>query len=511
MSTFDVRVHNVLINKLSKGRSYTVRWVVAGESFRDTFATRGLADSFRSKLVIAQRKGVAFDEACGLPEPMARALKTRSWYKHAVDYVDVKWPRASAKHRKGIAETLATVTPALLSTDRGVPSDKMLRKALYGWSFNKGRRDAGEVPAELAATVRWLESNTVDLSALADAALVRKVLDTLALLMKDGKAAAPATIARKRAVFSGALKYAVELRLLETHPLSLVSWVAPKHNDEIDRKAVVNPKQARDLLAAVSARVPELEAFFGCMYYSALRPEEVLNLRDDEYERPTKKGGWGVLHLTGSTVDHTPAGGAFAVAMGAKVGLVETRSRLDLPPADQDRLDALLAEAWQHAGGYRIEQWSGVSAEKYLVDLAYLEGRYVLDAPMGDLAAEPEKFDAERFLAAEQHRVAIGRTPIQTGAVHEASGRMIALTFIAGSDDTPSQAWQNLTLVHPEHRGHRLGLIVKLENLRYIRQLRPELTGIDTINAAENERMLAINVAMGFRPADSWIEWQLSL
>ena len=302
MSTFDVRVHNVLINKLSKGRSYTVRWVVAGESFRDTFATRGLADSFRSKLVIAQREGVAFDEACGLPEPMARALKTRSWYKHAVDYVDVKWPRASAKHRKGIAETLATVTPALLSTDRGVPSDKMLRKALYGWSFNKGRRDAGEVPAELAATVRWLESNTVDLSALADAALVRKVLDTLALLMKDGKAAAPATIARKRAVFSGALKYAVELRLLETHPLSLVSWVAPKHNDEIDRKAVVNPKQARDLLAAVSARVPELEAFFGCMYYSALRPEEVLNLRDDEYERPAKKGGWGVLHLTGSTV-----------------------------------------------------------------------------------------------------------------------------------------------------------------------------------------------------------------
>jgi hypothetical protein len=95
--------------------------------------------------------------------------------------------------------------------------------------------------------------------------------------------------------------------------------------------------------------------------------------------------------------------------------------------------------------------------------------------------------------------------------VHEASGRMIALTFVAGNDDTPSQAWQNLTLVHPEHRGHRLGLIVKLENLRYIRELRPELTGIDTINAAENERMLAINVAMGFRPADSWIEWQLTL
>ena len=219
----------------------------------------------------------------------------------------------------------------------------------------------------------------------------------------------------------------------------------------------------------------------------------------------------GRKHLTGSTVDHTPDGGAFAVAMGARVGLAETRSRLDLPPADQERLDALLTEAWQHADGYRLVQWSGVSAEEYLADLAYLESRYTLDAPMGELATEPEKIDAARFLAAEQHRVAIGRTPFQTGAVHEGSGRMIAWTFIAGSDDTPSQSWQNLTLVHPEHRGHRLGLIVKLENLRYIRAHRPELTGIDTINAADNERMLAINVAMGFRPADSWIEWQLSL
>ncbi|MFY1688042.1 tyrosine-type recombinase/integrase [Plantactinospora sp. WMMB782] len=302
MSTFDVRVHSVLVNKLAKGTSYTVRWVVAGKPYRDTFATRALADSFRSKLVVAQREGVAFDETCGLPEPMARARNARSWYDHAIAYVDVKWPRASAKHRKGIAEALATVTPALLSTSRGAPDEKAIRAALYGWSFNKTRRDAGDPPAELATAVRWLESNTVDLTALTDAALIRKALDTIALRMKDGGAASASTIARKRAIFSGALKYAVELRLLEVHPLSLVSWVAPKHDDEVDRKAVVNPAQARALLAAVANRTPELVAFFGCMYYAALRPEEVLNLREDEYERPKVKGGWGVLHLTGSTI-----------------------------------------------------------------------------------------------------------------------------------------------------------------------------------------------------------------
>ncbi|WP_157744342.1 hypothetical protein [Micromonospora viridifaciens] len=62
-----------------------------------------------------------------------------------------------------------------------MPSDKALRAGLYGWVFNKARRDAGEPPADLAAAVRWLTANTVDPAALADAALVRKALDTLAL------------------------------------------------------------------------------------------------------------------------------------------------------------------------------------------------------------------------------------------------------------------------------------------------------------------------------------------
>ncbi len=111
----------------------------------------------------------------------------------------------------------------------------------------------------------------------------------LALRM-DGAPASPSTIARKRAVFSGALKYAVELRLPDAHPMSLVSWTAPKTADEVDRRAVVNPAQARALLTEAGRAVPELEAFFGCMYYAAPRPGDVLHLREDEYERPTGVG-----------------------------------------------------------------------------------------------------------------------------------------------------------------------------------------------------------------------------
>src|SRR6266498_1652762 len=127
MSTYDVRVWGILRNKTAKGATYTVRWTVAGKARRETFATRALAESFRSRLVVAQREGVAFDEASGLPEPMARERNTRSWYEHAMAFVDMKWPRASAKHRKSIAEALTTVTPALLATDRGAPADATIR------------------------------------------------------------------------------------------------------------------------------------------------------------------------------------------------------------------------------------------------------------------------------------------------------------------------------------------------------------------------------------------------
>lgn len=229
---------------------------------------------------------------------MVRELNSRTWYEHAVAFVDMKWPRAAGKHRRSIAEALATVTPALLATDRGVPGEQDMRRALYTWAFNKVRRDAGDPPAELAPAVKWLASNTVRLTDLSDAGLVRKALDALATRL-DGQLAAATTVARKRAVFYSALRYAVELKLIESHPMDHVQWTAPKSNDEVDRRSVGNPRQAIDLLDAVHQVEPRLLAFFACMYYAALRPAEALHLRVDECEIP--EDGWGWLRLTGST------------------------------------------------------------------------------------------------------------------------------------------------------------------------------------------------------------------
>ncbi|WP_436525339.1 tyrosine-type recombinase/integrase [Actinoplanes sp. HUAS TT8] len=303
-TSFDVKIwaiqeHQGKDRKTGKPRStYRVRWVVAGHVFGESFKTRALAESQWAKLLTAQRQGVAFDEASGLPEPMARERNSRSWYDHAIAFVDMKWPRAAAKQRMSIAEALANVTPALLKTERGVPTETAIRRALYGYSFNKARRDASPPPDDLAPAVRWLAVNTVSLNDLQDAAVVRKALDALSLRL-DGKQAAATTIARKRAVFYGALRYAVELRLLPAHPMANVQWITPKSDDEVDRRSVVNPGQALHLLAVVAERHPRLVAFFALLYYAALRPAEALHLRIEDCELPEE--GWGMLRLSGST------------------------------------------------------------------------------------------------------------------------------------------------------------------------------------------------------------------
>src|SRR6185436_2555263 len=116
-------------------------------------------------------------------------------------------------------------------------------------------------------------------------------------------------------------------------------------------------------------------------------------------------------------------GGAFAEALGARGALPETRSRLDLTTVDRDQHAAMLADAWTHAAGYRLVRWLGMPADDHLDDIAYLDSRMVQDAPMGDLAVEPEKVDADRIRRSEQTRLDRGLDRFHSGMIHQATGR----------------------------------------------------------------------------------------
>jgi hypothetical protein len=235
MSSYEFRMWG--IRKRDRQKPYQVRWLVAGRSHAETFVTRALAESFRAELMSAARAGEAFDEVTGLPESRARDVP---WFDHAVAYVDTKWPRAAAKSRKSIAEALTTVTMALLLPRRGRPDDALIRRALFGWAFNTGRRTAGTPPAEIAETLSWVAGASRPVSSLRDLAVIRSVLDALTVRL-DGKPAAATSVYRKRAVFYNALGLAVERRLLLNNPVDQVQWTAPDVAEAVDRRVVASP------------------------------------------------------------------------------------------------------------------------------------------------------------------------------------------------------------------------------------------------------------------------------
>ncbi|MEU3274524.1 integrase [Saccharomonospora sp. NPDC006951] len=307
--SYEVRVWGLKPRKTKDGKvtSYGVRWKIAGRPlFQRSFKAKAAADSFRADLLSAQRKGEAFDTKSGLPVSMDRTGRELPWFELAQRYIDMKWPHAAAKSRSGNADTMATATMAMLSTERGKPTDSVLRKAMTGWAFNTKRRNSDK-PFEIERALRWLEQNTAMVSSLDDTAVVRRVLSRLALKM-DGSPASAKTVARKRAVFYNSLDYAVELKLLARNRLSEVKWTAPKEVKAIDTRVVINHDHGRKLLAAVGDQFiegqprrssgPMLVAFFGSMYYSALRPEEATVLSKPDLQVPEE--GWGELLLSRS-------------------------------------------------------------------------------------------------------------------------------------------------------------------------------------------------------------------
>ncbi|MYU25645.1 hypothetical protein [Streptomyces sp. SID8352] len=99
-----------------------------------------------------------------------------------------KWPKAAAKHRASIAETLTTVTPVFVSSSRGAPKPAVLRKALYGWAFRAARDTEGALrlrhqievpPPDIAAALAWTAEHTYKVTEVARLDRLRAALDAI--------------------------------------------------------------------------------------------------------------------------------------------------------------------------------------------------------------------------------------------------------------------------------------------------------------------------------------------
>lgn len=320
---YDVRVWGASKYRGKRGTTYTIRWRIEGKRYQRTFSTAKLADSFRAELLIAARNGQPFDTEHGLPLTLVKRRQERTWYQHATAFMDMKWPHAAPRHRKGLAEALATLTTSLTTPTTDAPPADTVRRALFRWAFNTPARES-EPPEDLREALSWVERHSLPLSEVARAENVRAALHDLSLKL-DGTAAASSTVMRKRSAFYSALQYAVELELVPANPLDRITWKRPVATEVVDRRVVINPTQGRALLSAVHNISPAVEGFFACLYFAGLRPSEAVNLREKDCRLP--QAGWGELTLVGS---HQTSGRAWtdSGAPGEERGL-KHRSRQD--------------------------------------------------------------------------------------------------------------------------------------------------------------------------------------
>jgi GNAT superfamily N-acetyltransferase len=205
------------------------------------------------------------------------------------------------------------------------------------------------------------------------------------------------------------------------------------------------------------------------------------------------------------------AGVRFLSELGFEHALTEVLRRMDIENLDPHVEQRLYEEALAKAKGYEIVRWTGRTPEEIIDGLAELNSIFLEEAPIGSLDLERERIDADRHRRTIDNVIASGILMSCVVARHRASGQIVANTVIGVRTEPGDVGEQWITLVHPEHRGHRLGMLVKLENLRQLRTLRPELRRIETGNADVNAHMIAINDVLGFYPYAAWADYQRKL
>jgi GNAT superfamily N-acetyltransferase len=196
----------------------------------------------------------------------------------------------------------------------------------------------------------------------------------------------------------------------------------------------------------------------------------------------------------------------WAESRGYAVANVDGVKVVDLQ-ATADRLPALEAHAAERLADYRLAWWTDPAPEEHLASLAAAMSRFIEEIPLGDLDLEPEAWTPERLRGREARRAAQDRDQLTVVAL-EPSGEVAGYTNLTFAPHAPRKADIGDTLVLPGHRGHRLGLAMKVLLHQQLRALHPGAELIATGNATVNRWMNDVNEQLGYQLVDRCLELQ---
>lgn len=188
----------------------------------------------------------------------------------------------------------------------------------------------------------------------------------------------------------------------------------------------------------------------------------------------------------------------FLLKHGWSLEQVERSSKLALPVPTGLLADHLAAASEASGADYRVHTWIDRVPDRWRDDLAVLLTRMSTDAPSAGMEATEEVWTAQRILDEEARRASSPRRQLLAAVEHLPTGRLAGYTELSVPPEPDRAVSQENTIVLSEHRGHRLGMLLKVANLVHLAETHPGHPSVTTFNAEENRHMLSVNEAVGF-------------
>ena len=227
-----------------------------------------------------------------------------------------------------------------------------------------------------------------------------------------------------------------------------------------------------------------------------------------EAMRRTRDAGRNTIWV--GTAEDDQGARKFVEGFGFSYASHDARRRQVLADVDQAEVQRLWGAAQRKAADYCLERLQLPTADEVLGELVEVTAA-INDAPMGDLTYEDEKFDLQRLRDFETALMGRGERAYRVIARHRQTGEVGGHTVVATHPLRPEIAGQGDTAVARQHRGHRLGLLLKIDMMRWLADAEPHLKIIQTWNNAENRFMINVNEALGYRLSRVFNMYELRL